>query len=756
MPLCSIIIPVHNKAPLTAQCLDVLLKRPSERVGFEVIVVDDGSTDETRPLLGSYGDRLRVVEHQTNTGFATACNDGAVPATGDWLLFLNNDIIPQPGWLDALHAYTERHPRAAIVGSKLLFPNDTIQHAGIVICQDRFPRHIYTGFPAHHPAVNKSRRYQLVTGGCMLVRRALFAEFGGFDTSFLNSFEDNDLCLRLGERGHEVHYCHESVLYHLESATREGRTAEEERSGQLYLRRWGHRVRPDDLDYFVEDGLLSVEHLPSFPINFSIAPLLGIVKGTDQEGPADRILEARTKQVHNLLKENIRLNVRLTEAAFRAANHPMNGAIPAEAAAPQSIVPPEWEVFREDVLAPARPAPPQIRPVPPSSSATALPFGINVAGLFASEKGVGEGARTTLRSLEAAGIPYVLNNFTDDGSLNRDTAYNRYTDHNPHRVNLLHIGADIFPEFVLLNGGDYFRDRYNIAYWAWELSRFPPEWESSLQYLDEIWVPSNFTLDAISRVAPIPVVRIPHSLPEKLPTVGGDRAQFGLPPEAYLFLFIFDYASHLERKNPLGLIKAFRRAFSRRDNAFLILKSCHSEANPDMRRAVTEAAEGANIQIIDRVLSREEVNTLLHLADCFVSLHRSEGFGLPMAEAMTLEKPVVATGYSGNTDFMNQANSFLVKYRLTEIKEDHGPYKKGCVWADPDLDHAAEFLRLVYVHQEFAREVGRRARKDMLHGFHPQLVGRLIRDRLRRLAVPRHGARFLAGASGSGGTHLNK
>jgi GT2 family glycosyltransferase len=209
-----------------------------------------------------------------------------------------------------------------VVASKLLFPDDTIQHAGMAICQDRYPRHIYTGFPADHPAVNKSRRFQVVTGACMLMPRALFERFGGFDSAFLNSYEDMDLCLRLGERGYEVHYCPDSVLYHLESVSRGVRDDQEERNAQLYHRRWAHRVQPDDLQYYLEDGLLKVDHRALYPIDVSLSPLLAVVSGDDRRRRSDRLLEVRTQQVLGLLKENIRLNVRVQEAEFRAAaNH---------------------------------------------------------------------------------------------------------------------------------------------------------------------------------------------------------------------------------------------------------------------------------------------------------------------------------------------------------------------------------------------------------------------------------------------------
>ena len=177
---------------------------------------------------------------------------GASLASGTFLIFLNNDTLPQQGWLENLLRYAREHPRAAVVGAKLLYPDDTVQHAGVVICQDHYPRHIYTGFPADHPAVSKSRPFQIVTAACALVRRDIFASFNGFDTLYVNGYEDVDFCLRMGAAGHEIHYCHNAVLYHLESVTR-GLQASEQNLN-LYRERWLERVVSDEFRYYLEDG----------------------------------------------------------------------------------------------------------------------------------------------------------------------------------------------------------------------------------------------------------------------------------------------------------------------------------------------------------------------------------------------------------------------------------------------------------------------------------------------------------------------
>lgn len=312
-PKCSIIIPVYNHASLTRQCLNRILKvRPLDG-DVEIIVIDDASTDITPPMLEGYGDEIRVLTHGRNSGFANACNDGAAVSSGEFLLFLNNDTVPEDGWLEALVKYAAAHPKAAAVGSKLLYLNDTVQHAGVAIGQDKYPRHIYTGFPSDHPAVNKSRRFQAVTAACLLARRGAFEEVGGFDAAFTNSYEDIDLCLRFAEKGYETHYCHESVLHHFESVS-EGRTKNESANARLYHSRWGHRVHQDDILYFIEDGLLSLQYRQLYPITFSLSPLLGTVDGADRQEQADRLLGERSRQALEMLKENIQLRLLLLES----------------------------------------------------------------------------------------------------------------------------------------------------------------------------------------------------------------------------------------------------------------------------------------------------------------------------------------------------------------------------------------------------------------------------------------------------------
>jgi len=217
------------------------------------------------------------------------------------------------GWLEALVRHADGHPNAAAVGSKLIYPNDTIQHAGVVFDAEGWPRFLYAGLPADHAAVNTSRRFQAVSSACALVRREPFMWVGGFDTGFSNGFEDVDLCLRFGELGHDVCYCHESVLYHLGAISRDERPLLDAHNCRLYHSRWAYRVQPDDMHYYVRDGMMSIRYQDGSPPGMQISPYFAMVNEEVRSQQADRLLERRSRQVFELLQETIRLTVRVRD-----------------------------------------------------------------------------------------------------------------------------------------------------------------------------------------------------------------------------------------------------------------------------------------------------------------------------------------------------------------------------------------------------------------------------------------------------------
>lgn len=360
-------------------------------------------------------------------------------------------------------------------------------------------------------------------------------------------------------------------------------------------------------------------------------------------------------------------------------------------------------------------------------------LGVNVAGFAQSVYGVGESSRSIWRAVQATGLPCVLLNVRSDVHRNTDESVDEFSRTNPYRVNLMTFSFDYSRRFFRDIGPRFFAGRYNIGLWYWEQEAFPLRWHSAFDYYDEIWVPSDFTRAAIASVSPIPVRKITYPLYLDGNEAELDRTHIRLPENVFVFLFTFDFFSTVQRKNPAAVIAAFRRAFRRDDSVVLVLKSINAEHHRTDRDLLGEESEDANIVFIDQHISAHEMNALMALADCYVSLHRSEGLGLGMAQAMYLGKPVIATNYSGNLEFMNSGNSLLVDYEMTVLNEDSGPYERGTSWAEPNIEHAANLMRWVYEHRAESRAFGKRAAADVRQTLDPQKTVAQIIERVRKL-----------------------
>jgi glycosyltransferase involved in cell wall biosynthesis len=371
-------------------------------------------------------------------------------------------------------------------------------------------------------------------------------------------------------------------------------------------------------------------------------------------------------------------------------------------------------------------------------------LGFNIAGFLTADLGVGESARCMVRAADAAGIPTALVGLKLNCK-NRlgDTTYAaRLQDDNPYDVNVVHVDPPASRDLDHHHGKGFRAGKYNIAYFAWELPEYPDAWVPSFDYYDEIWCPSDFTAAAIALKSPLPVLTMPHAIAFAPPagTAAEGRAQFGLPADRFLFLTLFDLNSYAARKNPGAAIEAFRRAA--RDSAALakgaalVLKVQNVAGNEaDFAALKASVADLPDTVLLTETLSRADVYALEAACDAFVSLHRSEGFGLAVAESMFLGKPVIATDWSATAEFVNVHNGCPVRAPLVTLDRNHGPYAKGSIWADPDPEHAAAHMRRLFEDPTLAARLGAAARETIRARFAPAVIGARYRRRLESIAT---------------------
>ncbi len=358
-------------------------------------------------------------------------------------------------------------------------------------------------------------------------------------------------------------------------------------------------------------------------------------------------------------------------------------------------------------------------------------LGVNLVGYLDAETGMGEAARSLARAFDTTEVPTSLHSIELNVLARReDPTFAVSKSHFPYDVNLLVVNADQVGQVYQHLGAEVFGGRYNVGLWLWELEVFPDHFRTAFDVLHEIWTPSTFCVDAISQVSPIPVRRLP--LPVE-PVVGEEfeRTHFDVPDDAFVVFFMLNYLSHFERKNPLAVVEAFRSALSSKDDALLVIKTAHSEFAPEAHQALIQAARGANVRILDQYLSRDEIRSLTRICDAYVSLHRSEGYGLTLAEAMYYGKPVVATSYSGVTDFFHPGSGLPVGYQLVELGDEEGPYPAGARWAAPDVADAAERLKSLYDDPQLRKTVGEKGRAEVFAELSLGAVGRRL-DKLFR------------------------
>jgi glycosyltransferase involved in cell wall biosynthesis len=354
-------------------------------------------------------------------------------------------------------------------------------------------------------------------------------------------------------------------------------------------------------------------------------------------------------------------------------------------------------------------------------------YGVNLFGFVSTPSGLGEVARSCRTALTTTQCPLHI---TDVPPWTAAEAPRIVPDQR-YRINLIQQNADMMPLFVRAYGEEVLHGAYNIGFWFWELPSARADWHPYYEYADEIWVASEFCRRSFSCLTRLPVTRMPLVIEGLERQTIHNRTHFGLPDSAFLFGYTFDVNSYLERKNPFALIKAFHREFADSPDVVLVLKL----SNGGGPRTEIDIPGGSNIKILDREFTPNEIASFHNVLDCFVSPHRTEGFGFNLAESMYLHKPVIATGYSGNTDFMDDRNSYLIDYKLVPIERTAGPYTKGALWAEPDIDHLRRLMRRVFEDIGERRNKAAAAAETIRAKYSGEEAGRCMEARFRELGL---------------------
>lgn len=665
-PLVSVCIDAYNYADYLPEAIESA--RAQTLADIEIVVVDDASSDRSFAIAQRHAaedPRVRALRNPVNLGMVKNRNACLREARGEYVKFIHaDDYLCSPEALSRMVACFERLPALSLVACAMRYVDAQSRPTG------RSPRHFAEGRPL---------------AGTSVIARCLCEDknlIGGPSAALFRR--------RQALRGFDEHYFHAADLemwFHLLEQGCFAFLAE-----PLAAYRWHPRQQTEKdrrtLTHFDDHSALHAAYLWK--------PYVQLRRRLKEHLEHDNLRRTR--------RHCRKLGLR-REAARRLESYGVRRYLENY----------PWSLYWRGVSRRRRRV--VDRELPPAAGLSSggsradLPAGINVAGFFKSRYGIGESSRAFGRAVRESGLPHALINIRSHDHDNRDATIERLSEANPYAVNLMTFSFDFARRFYLDRGRVFFDGRYNIALWYWEMERFPLRWRACFDYYDEIWAPSEFCRGALAEHAPVPVHKVTFPL-YAAPAGCRGRAVFGLPEEAFVFLFAFDFCSTPERKNPLGLIEAFRRAFDPAEDVVLVLKSINGCHDQPARDRLQQAAAGLSVRFVDRHLDGARLADLFAAADAYVSLHRSEGLGLGMAQAMALGKPVIATGYSGNLEFMNPDNSLLVAYRLVELAKDYGPatmpafYEKGSVWAEPDVEDAARLMRWVCDHRDEAARLG--------------------------------------------------
>lgn len=360
--------------------------------------------------------------------------------------------------------------------------------------------------------------------------------------------------------------------------------------------------------------------------------------------------------------------------------------------------------------------------------------GINLIGYIRGEIGLGQSCRLVAASIDASGVDYTIYNYNQVSAMrSADHAWDdKITNTLPYGINIMHINPYELPLAYSMLTPSAWKTHYNIAFWLWELEEFPEDWCFAFPLFHEIWTPSEFVSNSIRKKTSLPVYTIPYPI-EAPADQNFNRPYFKLPEDKFLFLTMYDSNSTMERKNPLGVLRAFKTAFSCNDERVGLVIKINNPQKQDLQ-AISKALAGyGNIYILSDILSKVQVNSLIQCTDVFVSLHRAEGFGLVLAEAMLLGTPAIATNWSSNTEFMDKNTACMVDYEFVTLTKDCGPYPKGARWAEPDEAQAATYMQRLCSDSEYYQSLQKAAQASITKLLSKENAANLINKRVEAI-----------------------
>ena len=358
-------------------------------------------------------------------------------------------------------------------------------------------------------------------------------------------------------------------------------------------------------------------------------------------------------------------------------------------------------------------------------------MGVNLIGAIKAEMGLGQSCRLIASMMKETQYEFSVYNYDYTGKVREGAAeFDAYISADlPYGINIFHVNPCELGN-LFMSKRDAWDGRYNIAFWLWELEEFPKEWKIYCQLFDEIWTPSEFAGRAIRKAADIPVKVLPYYVSVPYNEHFG-RKEFSLPDDKFLFLVMYDVHSTAGRKNPQGVIKAYKEAFSTQEQEVGLVIKINNGTQKDIKRLEEQLAGYKNIYYMTETIDKDCVNSLIRCCDVFVSLHRSEGFGLVMAEAMLLGTPAVATNWSSNTEFMSEEAACMVDYQLVKNPRTEELYRKGCIWAEPDYVQAGEYMRKLWQDNDFYLYKREKGKEYVSHVLDKERLVRLLEEYLR-------------------------